>query len=200
MIAKIDLKKAFDSVNRRALAKYLYQLNFGPNWISAIKSILDAPRFSVLINGVPQGFFKSSVGPKQGDPLSPYLFTIIMEVFTVMINQALRHGEIEKDNRPGESEVSHLLFADDLLVFCRASDISAQGIKVLEDFKMCTGLGFNAEKSKVIFSGGCSDDRKAQILNVLDMPEGDLPIRNLGLPLIPARLSPSHCSPILENL
>lgn len=114
MVIKVDLHKAFDSVDRLALMEYMAQLNFGPKWIRAIKSILEAPKFSVLINGTPHGFFGSKVGIKQGDPLSPYLFTIIMEVFSVMINQAFHPGRIQSNRRGGEPDVSHLLFAADL--------------------------------------------------------------------------------------
>lgn len=71
---------------------------------------------------------------------------------------------------------------------------------MMNEFKMCTGLGFNADKSTVIFSGGCHDNLKAQVLSILGMPEGELPIKYLGLPLIPSRLSPRHCSPILEKM
>lgn len=70
----------------------------------------------------------------------------------------------------------------------------------MDEFKLRTGLGFNSEKSAIIFSGGNSNDNKQEILSILDMHEGALPIKYLGLPLIPSHLSPHHCAPILEKM
>lgn len=81
------------------------------------------------------------------------------------------------------------------MVFCKASAKSANGVKdVLDSFKLCSGLSFNSAKSSIIFSGNNSGDRKQEILSILSMPEGTLPIKYLGLPLIPARLSSHHCA------
>lgn len=189
------------STYRNALLEYLFQLNFGPKWIQAIHAIIAAPKYSVLINGSPHGYFSSSVGIKQGDAVSPYLFTIVMEVFSVLLSQAFEQDKIQSDSRQGEPCITHLLFADDLLIFRKSSIISAFGIRdILEAFKLCTGLGPNLEKSTVIFSGGNTSSLKSDISNILSMPEDNLPIKYLGLPLIRSRLSPHHCTPILEKI
>ena len=78
--------------------------------------------FSVLINGSLEGFFNSTRGLRQGDPLSPYLFVIGMEVFSNLVDKAALGGFLTGfniANRQGEEEqITHLLFADDTLVFC----------------------------------------------------------------------------------
>lgn len=85
--------------------------------------------------------------------------------------------------------------------FCRSTVGTAQGInKVMQDFRSCTGLDFNAQKSMVIFFGGCTAQSRRIITNTLGMTEGELPIRYLGIPLISSRLSPHHCNPILEKM
>ena len=84
--------------------------------------------FSVIINGNLTGFFKSSRGLRQGDPLSPYLFVLGMEVFSLLIDKAKMGGFLTGYNIKGRNgvamNVSHLLFVDDTLVFCK--DIEEQ--------------------------------------------------------------------------
>ena len=78
-----------------------------------------------MINGSPAGFFNSSRGVKQGDPLSPFLFVIVMEAFSRMVKASVDHGLFSGfvvGNRGSEQvHISHLLFADDTLVFSRAA-------------------------------------------------------------------------------
>ena len=78
-------------------------------------------RFSILINGSPKDFFGSSRGLRQGDPLSPLLFAIVMEALSCLLDGAVLAGHISsftvgtRSNTP--LMVTHLLFADDTLIF-----------------------------------------------------------------------------------
>jgi hypothetical protein len=86
-----------------------------------IKQCISIVRFSVLINGAPCGYFGSSRGVRQGDPLFPFLFVLVMEAFGKMIGAITSRGLISGFS-VGSSEqtwvvVSHLLFVDDTLVF-----------------------------------------------------------------------------------
>ena len=81
-------------------------------------------RFLILINGSPKDFFGSSRGLRQGDPLSPLLFAIAMEALSRLLDDAILAGHILvftvgiRSNTP--LVVTHLLFADDTLIFCDA--------------------------------------------------------------------------------
>ena len=85
-------------------------------------SCISTAKFSVLVNGVPVGFFPSSKGLRQGDPLSPYLFVMGMEVLSTLIRRAVEGGFLLGCRIRGGGRqpvhISHLLFVDDTIVFC----------------------------------------------------------------------------------
>lgn len=97
-------------------------MGFGDTWREWISFCISTVRFSVMINGEPTGFFSSSQGLRQGDPLSPLLFILVMEAFGRLLNMSVA-GDFIRGFNVGRgmdmgSSVSHLLFADDTLVFC----------------------------------------------------------------------------------
>ncbi|XP_077228478.1 uncharacterized protein LOC143861435 [Tasmannia lanceolata] len=82
MCIKIDLAKAFDNVKREALLQFMVKQGFTNLWCKWVEECIQTPSFSVLINGSPQGHFNSTNGIHQGDPLSPLLFCLTMEMLS----------------------------------------------------------------------------------------------------------------------
>uniref|UniRef100_A0A2N9II99 Uncharacterized protein n=1 Tax=Fagus sylvatica TaxID=28930 RepID=A0A2N9II99_FAGSY len=82
VLCKLDVEKAYDHVNWGFLIYLLQRCGFSVRWRNWIHFCISTARFSILINGCPSGFFPSSRGLRQGDPLSPLLFVIVMYVFT----------------------------------------------------------------------------------------------------------------------
>jgi hypothetical protein len=121
LLCKLDMEKAYDHVSWDFLLYLLRRCGFGQKWCSWIEHCITSASFSVLINGSPAGFFKSSRGIRQGDPLSPFLFVIMMEAFSRMVKALTDHSlftGFAVGARGGEQAlISHLLFADDTLVF-----------------------------------------------------------------------------------
>ena len=92
ILCKLDIKKAYDHVNWSFLLWLLEMMGFGAKWISWIQWCIGTVSFSILINGTPSGFFQSSRGLRQGDPLSPYLFVIVMEALSCLLKRAKGGG------------------------------------------------------------------------------------------------------------
>ena len=115
LLCKLDVEKAFDHVNWRFLMQLLEKGGFSAKWRQWIFFCISTVRFSILINGFPCGFFESSRGLRQSDPLSPLLFVLVMEALGRMLDKAFYDGHMSGfgvGSEEGRSlSVSHLLFA-----------------------------------------------------------------------------------------
>ena len=150
-MCKLNIEKAYDHVDWSFLLAVLGKMGFGERWCSWIKWCLSTVRFLVLVNGSPTGFFQSSRGLRQGDPLSPYLFVVVMEAFSCLPKRAVAGGFLTPCmvwGRRGEGvQISHLLFADDTLIFCEAKEDQLTHLCwLLMWFEALSGLKANLKK------------------------------------------------------
>ncbi|XP_016199953.1 uncharacterized protein LOC107640962 [Arachis ipaensis] len=150
MAFKIDLEKAYDRVDWRFLEASLVRFGFPKATINLILNCVTSSSLSVLWNRNRLQNFNPKRGLRQGDPMSPYLFVLCMEMLACFIfhrvSQGLWNPVAVSRNGP---RLSHLMFADDLLFFCKAS--KAQVIEVihcLDLFSRASGLKVNLHKSK----------------------------------------------------
>ena len=152
--------------------------------------------FSLNINGETTPSFPLANGVHQGDPLSPYLFAVVMQVLSSMFKQAEQNGELVP-MACGSTAVSHIIFTDDLMVFLKADKKNARGLKkILDDFSARSGLNINFPKSAIYFGGMVKDRR--WIETHLSLSVGEHPVSYLGLPLLSKRLSAKDYAPLIQ--
>uniref|UniRef100_A0A803NML1 Reverse transcriptase domain-containing protein n=1 Tax=Cannabis sativa TaxID=3483 RepID=A0A803NML1_CANSA len=127
---KLDMSKAFDRVEWRYLEAIMEKMGFDHLWISLIMRCISTSSFSFSLNGDIVGHVTPHRGLRQGDPLSPYLFLICSEGLSRFLQAQEQSGMLKglclTRNAPS---VSHLLFADDSLLFCQSTEQSAISIK-----------------------------------------------------------------------
>ena len=185
LICKLDIEKAYDHINWDCLFFLLDRMGFGSLWIQWIKACVSTVHFSVIMNGSPTGFFDSMRGLRQGDPLSSLLFLLIMEVLSTMLRHT-EEGSFIRGFQAGNGRaagnglcISHLLFADDTIIFCDADPEQLLYIRmVLTCFEAVTGLRVNMNKSEMVPVGDAA--KLPTLATRLSYNIGSLPMNYLG--------------------
>lgn len=149
------------------------------------------------LNGVIHGYFKGTKGIRQGDPISPYIFTLCMNVLSCLLNKtpdAFKFHWRCKDLR-----LYHLSFADDVLFFAHGSrDSVAHIMDCIAIFSTRSGLHPIIHKS-TSYICNCDEDFTTWF-DSLAIPRGTLPIRFLGVPLISSQLCINDCIPLVDKV
>lgn len=191
MILKIDLHKAFDCVSWDFLREVLSHFNFPPILINLILFCVSSCSLSVLWNGESLPPFSPGRGLRQGDPLSPYLFILVMEKLAYMIQEKVNSGRWKplKISRGGVT-LSHLFFADDLMIFGEATSRQLDLImNCLDTFANVSGLTMNLHKSKLFTSPGVPNGVANMLSRRCGIPRtSDLGLY-LGAPMLHGRVT-----------
>ncbi|GJT88088.1 RNA-directed DNA polymerase, eukaryota [Tanacetum coccineum] len=151
LIFKVDFEKAYDSVRWDFLDDVLRKFGFGDKWCKWIQCCLHSSRGSIIINGSPTDEFKFGKGLKQGDPLSPFLFILIMETLHLSFQRVVDAGMFHGIKLGGTLNLSHMFYADDAVFVGEWSDNNiATLVHVLDCFHKVSGLKINMNKSKLM--------------------------------------------------
>ena len=189
MAMKLDMSKAYDWVEWIYLVRIMEKLGFCEKWVSLVLDCISTVSYSILVNSEPKGDIRPSRGLRQGDPLSPYLFLLCSEGLNRMLQKAATDDDIRGFSLCKRGpKISHLLFADDSLLFCRVSLSDLQVIQnILSLYEKASGQKLNREKTTIFFSKAVKEDTKTQISNYLEVPEVKEYEKYLGLPAVIGR-------------
>ena len=142
--------------------------------------------YSILINEEPKGFITPSRGIKQGDPLSPYLFLLCAEGLSSLIRNAADTNKLKGIHScRGGVRISHLLFADDSLLFCEAKlSETRQLMDILALYEAASSQAINRQKTTLFFSPNTSRREREEIQNLLGAQVMNNCEKYLGLPMV----------------
>ena len=185
MAIKLDLEKAYDRLEWNFIHKVLQAFHFPPKLTRVIMSCISSTNISILVNGGMLEPFEPSRGIRQGDPLSPYIFILCMEYLSHLIEQKCVEGswiplKASRDNLG----FSHLLFADDIILFCKVGHDACDAISdVLNKFFLESGQKISLEKSRIYFSPNVKKEERMEVCDLLGIQETRSIGKYLGFPL-----------------
>ena len=189
MAVKLDMSKAYDRVEWSFIEKVMEKTGFHEKWIQLIMQCITTVSYSMIINGSVHGCIFPTRGLRQGDPLSPYLFLLCVDGFSSLIKDAARNQMLSGISIcRGCSMVTHLFFANDSLLFCKATNQECHKlIEILGLYEVASGQKVNAEKFSVFFSHNTPQEKRCEVLNILGPMQDIRHSKYLGLPSIIGR-------------
>ena len=199
---KLDLEKAYDSISWEFLEATLRDFGFPGITTNLIMNCVKSSSLSILWNGCRLDSFSPTRGLRQGDPLSPYLFVLCMEKLSLYINQRVEEGlwhpiSLSRGGLP----ISHLLFADDVLLFCKARNTQVQVVlDTMADFCAASGLKINFQKSRAMCSKVVFRRRRDNFTNISAVRFTMNLGKYLGVPLIQGRVSRATFYNVVEKI
>lgn len=178
---KMDFEKAYDSVSWNILDYMLYRMGFNEVWRKWMKACVTAGTISVLVNGSPIEV-NAKRGLRQGDPLAPFLFLVVVEGLARLVRSAVEKGVfagLSVDN----FSFPLLHFADDTIVLCKATRANLWAIKtIFRCFELVSGLKVNFSKS-CMYGTNYDDQFLCIVAKFLFCRVGKLPFKFQGIPV-----------------
>lgn len=181
------------------MVEVLRQYGFSDKFIDWLAILLSSANTRVLLNGEPGPPIWHRRGLRQGEPLSPQLFVLAVDVLGRLITRAIEAG-IMQQLHPRRTMPSISLYADDVILFCHASAGDVEAVKaILKLFGQASGLHVNYAKSSATLIR-CETDEAAHVIQHLGCPIVDLPITYLGIPLTIRRPTAAQLQPLVDRM
>ncbi|XP_021865115.2 uncharacterized protein [Spinacia oleracea] len=196
---KVDLKKAYGSSEWPFLKTMLSELGFPAKFVNWVMQCLYSVSYSILINGCPTKPIPAKKGLRKGDLISPYLFALGMEYLSRCLASLADNPEFSYHPRCKKLDLSHMMFADDSMMFSRADESVVKALfAAFTKFSLASGLEANLHKSEV-YLAGVPNHIACITVNSIGVPQGSFPFRYLGVPLTTRKLSFTDCKPLIDR-
>lgn len=202
MVIKLDVAKAYDRVYWFFLIKVLKKMGFSNGFVDIIWRLISNNWYSVLINGQSHGFFHSTRGVKQGDPLSPILFILSAEVLSRAINSLFENGLFVGYGLPKWSaNLNHFVYVDDAIIFSSTNKYSLERIMgTLQEYESESGQKVNREKSAFYVYQKEASSMSLQTEQCLGIPKVQYPMKYLGCHITHCRKRKEHYSYLIKKV
>jgi len=153
VIFKIDFEKAYDKVKWSFVRQTLEMKGFSSKWCNWVESFIKGGHVNVKINDQIGENFQTKKGLRQGDPLSPILFNIVIDMLAILLRRANLDGQIAGVvPHVVEGGLSILQYADDTIIFMDHDLAKAANLKmILCAFEQLLGLKINFHKSEIFY-------------------------------------------------
>ncbi|XP_070021835.1 uncharacterized protein [Nicotiana sylvestris] len=201
VILKLDMTKAYDRLSWLFLTKVLRKMGFTERLIGIVFGLVSNNWYSILINGQAHGFFKSSRGVKQGDPVSPTLFILAAEALSRGLNALHTNLYFCGFGMPKWSpKINHLAYADDMIIFSSSDETSLMLImQVLKAYEAASGQLVNKTKSVVYLHHLTDMEVFSKVERIRGIHRNDFPIIYLGCPIFYARRKLEYYQPLFTK-
>ncbi|KAL8092159.1 hypothetical protein AgCh_034453, partial [Apium graveolens] len=186
MALKLDMSKAYDRIEWEFLRAILLKMGFSQWWVYLVLKCVTTVAYTISHGNYELQLIKPSRGLIQGDPLSPYLFIICTEGLSAILRwyEAKKWITGVKICRKAPV-ISHMLFADDSYLFCKANSEEALRMRdLLEIYERATGQQVNKSKCTVFYSSNVLQYNREPVGQILQMQEANEHSTYLGLPNI----------------
>jgi len=190
IIFKIDFEKAYDKVKWSFLQQTLRMKGFSQKWCSWVKQFTQGGNVNIKVNDQLGSYFQMKKGLRQGDPMSPILFNIVVDMLAILIARAKEAGQVEGViPHLVQDGLSILQYADDIVLFMSHDFEKARNMKlILSTFEQLSGLKINFHKSEIFYFGKARDN-EVFYSQLFGCGVGKFPFRYLGLPMHTRKLS-----------
>ena len=197
---KIYLQKAYDSVEWPFLEQVMEGLGFPDLFTQWVMKCVKTVNYTIVVNGQNTQRFDAAKGLRQGDPMSPFLFTLAMEYLSRLLKGLKEEKNFKYHPKCAKLDVTHLCFANDLLLFSRGDLNSIKELhKCFTEFSQASGLQANLNKSS-IYCGGVQKEVRQQIVQQLGYTIKELPFKYLGVPLSSKKLNTIQWYPLIDKI
>jgi hypothetical protein len=201
IILKLDYEKAYDRVDWDFLEEMLTSRGFGGKWIKWILNLVKGGSIVIRMNDSNSAYFKPGKGLRQGDPLSPLLFNLMVDIFTRMLIKASRMGHITglMSSLCPEGVLS-LQYADDILLFLDHDYRVACHLKwLLVYFENLSGMKINYSKSDLT-TINLGEEESNKYDKIFCYKVGKFPFKYLGVLLHYKKLRREDIQPIVDKI